>query len=1393
MAFYTYKNAKILIDGTGFFANEAQINVDASLDPAYLANNRHSFNYSASNGVAGNFAFSYYLTGLDPLKAYLNDETQAISGNFGGLYFNSGYLKSYNLSCNPNQSIIANASISFFDGLKGTFTPIYQQAPVAEVLNFSDALLVDPTNGNIGNLSGLIGFDYNFDSDIKPLYYAGETTPNKISFGLKQLSANLLTDNLSGDLPFTGKVAGMRLNLTHPHIAGLTENFTVSGILHQRNISTSVGNLVKSNLSIKQNYIDFPPVVSSITNINATPGGFFLVNGLYLKTTKKILFGQAAANFTILSDTLVSGIVPLDAINGEIIVETYAGATTSGNLTVNYNPILISGLHEPTGQISGNILISGNYFYSITDVIFSTGISGAFNVLSPNIIEATVPEFASWGKIKVSSNVTLQTGLSSQNFVPIPRIDKFTPISGLSGDTITIQGRGFSGVTGVLFNNLPNISPFTTTFSVINYTGITAIVPTGNFKGKIKVLGQSGVLALSSGNFRPIITITGLSPTGAKTGDAIEILGYNFYADLLYRVNSPANTFLTSFGGGDITGLFTRVNNSRLTGFVPYNATSGPVYLYDSDKLQYPSTGNFKLQYYAPTVTSSVPQSGYFSGYAAIAGTNLFNITGVKLVGPTGTINVTPLPSGSLLGNVLYVRYPVATGAYYDVVAQNAVGSATGSGKMYVMNAPILSGLFPSSGGFGEQITISGLNIYPDSKVFFNSTGNPAFIKSGSATTGYNSLQFYVPLSAIGGINQVKLYNNLGWITGQTILINAPTISGHSPTSGTFGDTISISGSNLGVVTNVYLGTGTAVSSFSSVGTTGINFTIPEGSISSNVIVSGYGNSFTYSGFLSLLDPFLTISGFTPISGRWGDTVYITGHRFNTVFSVGFSGSGIELVSYNTGFTTSGITGIAATIPAGTIDNAPIRLTNGRGTVNSSNSLRIIPPTFISDFTSQGAYGDTIQISGTGLGDCTIWFEGNNTGRYVSGLNHVVVNNTGITCLVPREIKAGPLLVSGQGLRLFGTTGNFIPTPLIYSFVPTSIQTGNSLTVSGINAGDILSGFCFITGNGNLQNIVSGDFIKNDTQLTGAGIVNYKTGYGSVTFNVNNDFIGTGAIFFIPNAYSGIISGVNSLLSSNYASQISRAMSGNLTVTQAAPALGGFDPLRGNVNTSVILSGTSLARSTGIYLISGATRSSPGTILITGQNSITFYPPYDFNQRSGQFQLFTEFGNATTSNWFTYITAPFSSGMYPTQGITGSLVSFSGSGIADLTGVSFSPYPGINYQASFVTGLIGTVYVVSGTVPLIKEGFARTATVTLSSEGGSHVLSNQFIIRHEGTEIHGHLSGKALIFSSGFVTQNSGLITGNLTSSMEVTGNHIVFNFFTADGVKYRGLSYKYQ
>jgi hypothetical protein len=97
----------------------------------------------------------------------------------------------------------------------------------------------------------------------------------------------------------------------------------------------------------------------------------------------------------------------------------------------------------------------------------------------------------------------------------------FTPPSGITGSSVTIDGSDLADVSEVEFGSLA------ATFTVLSSTQIEATVPDGALAAAISVKG-AGDTATSAAKFTPTLSIASFKPASAKAGKTVTIKGVGF-------------------------------------------------------------------------------------------------------------------------------------------------------------------------------------------------------------------------------------------------------------------------------------------------------------------------------------------------------------------------------------------------------------------------------------------------------------------------------------------------------------------------------------------------------------------------------------------------------------------------------------------------------------------------------------------------------------------------------------------------------------------------------------------------------------------------------------------------------------------------------------------------
>jgi hypothetical protein len=334
MAYYSYNNTKVTINGDTVFANKADISMNTDLSPNFLVGDRSSFSNIAAGGSQGSMSISYYLTGSDPLKRYTVEEKSTITGDFAGLSFVSGYLTSLSFNAQPFSPVLVDAKIDFYGNLKGKFNPSTEQVSSNKILVFSDAKI---NESGIGK-DKIKDMSYSFSSTIQPMYAVGDIVPSEVRFQRKYSNLELNTYGVSGELDYRGQQTLVNVQLNN--LTGVAEQYSVEGPLLSRRTTSQAGERISSALSITQNFIDKKPVLTSITttgNAMALGGEGFELHGYNLTNTTSMEVGdRPISDFTVFSDSKVSGNLALDTLPGlhKVQLRTYGGTDNSKTITV---------------------------------------------------------------------------------------------------------------------------------------------------------------------------------------------------------------------------------------------------------------------------------------------------------------------------------------------------------------------------------------------------------------------------------------------------------------------------------------------------------------------------------------------------------------------------------------------------------------------------------------------------------------------------------------------------------------------------------------------------------------------------------------------------------------------------------------------------------------------------------------------------------------------------------------------------------------------------------------------------------------------------------------------------------------------------------------------------
>lgn len=325
MSFYSARNTEIAINGHSIFASNASLSSSSTIATKHDVSTAFGENYSTEGAQKNKLSLSYYLTGVDPIKSCMHGSS-VISVNFGGLYLNSGYLSSYSFNSSPNEPVVVNASIDYYEDISGTFLPKRANLEDLPVLTYKDLSFSET-----GILDGhhMQSLDYQYGMSIVPTYSLQETGESikvhNVIRGERTISLTADLNNYSFNLPVTGRNCTATIKLADTN-NNVKETFHISGRVFENSLTSSVGNINVKKLSIRQNNFGLPPSVTGLGPSSGPIGQVVNVSGENFSNIENVYLTDQATNFTVSSDKVLQFTVPTGALSGPITITAEGGS-----------------------------------------------------------------------------------------------------------------------------------------------------------------------------------------------------------------------------------------------------------------------------------------------------------------------------------------------------------------------------------------------------------------------------------------------------------------------------------------------------------------------------------------------------------------------------------------------------------------------------------------------------------------------------------------------------------------------------------------------------------------------------------------------------------------------------------------------------------------------------------------------------------------------------------------------------------------------------------------------------------------------------------------------------------------------------------------------------------
>ncbi|MFT3934093.1 MAG: IPT/TIG domain-containing protein [Chitinophagaceae bacterium] len=264
-----------------------------------------------------------------------------------------------------------------------------------------------------------------------------------------------------------------------------------------------------------------------------------------------------------------------------------------------------------------------------------------------------------------------------------------------------------------------------------------------------------------------------------------------------------------------------------------------------------------------PAITSFSPAQGKAGSIIVVYGNNLMGASAIT-VGGIPVSNFWPYFNSSAYYVVL-PSGPASGPVTVEITTPTGVASKPGL-QFYNTYIPVITSVSPANPNAGDPVTIKGINFNDVVKVGFNSfiaSTTFSLVDSNTITTVYTGdpYTFAYVASPIDSSFYFPGY--------------APTISGFSPTSGTSGTRVTITGTNLSNINTVYFGK-TLATTVTKINANTLEAVVGQGE-SGNVVVSepvrGAAASAPGFNYANPTPPAVTPSGSNPVAGNITQTV----------------------------------------------------------------------------------------------------------------------------------------------------------------------------------------------------------------------------------------------------------------------------------------------------------------------------------------------------------------------------------------------------------------------------------------------------------------------------------------------------------------------------------------
>ncbi len=247
---------------------------------------------------------------------------------------------------------------------------------------------------------------------------------------------------------------------------------------------------------------------------------------------------------------------------------------------------------------------------------------------------------------------------------------------------------------------------------------------------------------------------------------------------------------------------------------------------------------------------------------------------------------------------------------------------------------PSVTAVSPNPVKAGTELTITGVDFDLVTSVTFG--GDLSIDSSAFNSQSSTVIQVTAPLTAQDG-DLIIYPASMVAVTAAKLVMLDPTITNLSATTVKNGDTITVTGTDLDLVTNVTFSNSVAGTIVEGGSSTSIDIVVPDAAVSGDITFTTTSSKTVTAGSITLVEPTVTDISPNPVSA--GSDITITGTDLDLVVSVTFGGDAVVDV------TPVSTTSITLTVPNDAI-TGELTLTMINGQTVTTSSLTVDKPEF---------------------------------------------------------------------------------------------------------------------------------------------------------------------------------------------------------------------------------------------------------------------------------------------------------------------------------------------------------------------------------------------------------------------------------------------------------------